>query len=248
MKTAQFISDEFAKRKARNPNFSIRSFAKWLDVSPAQLSQLMTGKRPLTTKTLNKIVDRLGLSPFEQHELASTVLKGKDSSSKRDRLNEDKFRLIADWYHLAILSLTKVKDAKADPRWIARRLGISSEDANQALIRLERLQLLSLKPFKQIGEPFEVSSDVPSVAIRRFHTQNLQLAMQKIEEVAVENRQFQTVSLSLDPSQVAKFKVFIDEFLDSATAKFENTKANEIYNLNIQLFPVTKLVESLGEK
>lgn len=245
MQTAQFITEEFAKRKARNPNFSIRAFAKWLDVSPAQLSQLMTGKRPLTPKTMNKIVNRLGLSPFEQRELAATVLKQEQPTiQKREALSEDRFRLIADWYHLAILSLTKVKGAKADPRWIARRLGISVEEANQAIVRLERLGIISTKPmFKQIAEPFEVTSEIPSQAIQRFHKQNLQLAIEKLDTVPVHARQFQTVSINLEPSQVLKFKKFIDEFLDSAASKFENSKSNEIYNLNVQLFPVTKLEE-----
>lgn len=243
MQAAHFISDEFKKRKARNPNFSVRSFARWLEVSPAQLSQLMNGKRTLTPKTMSKIASRLGLSPFEQRELAATALKNQSPTTKRNILAEDRFRLIADWYHLAILSLVKIKGAKADPRWVARRLGISSEEANQALTRLERLQILSLNPLKQIGEPFEVSSEIPSEAIQRFHRQNLLKGIEKLEEVPVDSRQFQTMSLLLSQSQVAKFKKFIDEFIDSAASKFENKNATDVYNLNVQLYPVTKLKE-----
>ncbi|HAG92455.1 MAG TPA: hypothetical protein DCL41_11310, partial [Bdellovibrionales bacterium] len=61
----EMLNSEFNKRKGRNPNFSLRSFAKWLKISPAQLSQMMTGKRPITINSAQKIGDRLGLSPIE---------------------------------------------------------------------------------------------------------------------------------------------------------------------------------------
>jgi uncharacterized protein (TIGR02147 family) len=246
----EFLNDEFRKRKERNPNYSLRAFAKWLQVSPAQLSQMLTAKRPITFKTLKKISDRLDISPSSSQDLMRTLMKEQnfiqESESKSfQTLKEDQFRLVSDWYHLAILSLTKVRGSKPDSRWIARRLGIQAEEANQALQRLVRLGLLQLTPsFKQIGEPFEVASEIPSAAIRKYHKQNLSLAIEKIETVDVSLRQFQSISLPTKPTVVKTLKKEIDQFLERASELSESKSATEVYHLNVQFFPVTQLADS----
>lgn len=244
------LTTEFNKRRERNPNFSLRSFAKWLQISPAQLSQMMTGKRAITLKTLEKISQRFGYSPLEKKELMHSFLTDKklvaDKSAKKTlNLQEDQFRLIADWYHFAILSLTQIKGSKADPLWIARRLGISIEQASQALLRLERLGIIQTKPiFKQIVAPFEVVSEIPSEAIRKFHRQNLGLAIEKIDTVPLQKREFQTISIPLNPAQIGKLKKEIDDLLETASDLSNNPDATEVYNLSVQLYPVTTLKET----
>lgn len=243
----EILKTEFAIRKNRNPNFSMRSFAKWLDVSPAQLSQMLSGKRIITLKTLKKLSNRLDLSPIERQEMinsVSTLNLGGDSDKKAN-FSEDQFKLIADWHHFAILSLTKIKGASADPRWIAQRLGISVSVAAEAVMRLERMGILRTKPhFEQIGDPIEMISEVPSGAIQKYHKQNLNLAMEKLETVPVEFRQFQSVSINMNLKKIKLFKKHIDEFLNLAMQQSKKDAGEEVYNLNVQLFPVTKLKEN----
>lgn len=244
----EILIQEFKKRRTRNPNFSLRSFAKWLDISPAQLSQMMTGKRPITLKQLKKISDRLSFSPVEKRSLMASVVKQKMAGPETDKkilnLEEDQFRLIADWFHFAILSLTQIKGAQANPVWIARRLGISVEQASQALLRLERLMIIQTKPdFKQISAPFEVFSKTPSEAIRKFHRQMMGLALEKIDTVNLELREYQSISFPLHPSQVPILKKNIDDLLEQASELSNDRTASEVYSLNVQLFPVTTIRE-----
>ena len=242
----EFLNFEYQKRKQRNPNYSLRSFAKWLSISPAQLSQMLSGKRTITLKTLKKINDRLALSPQDNRELMQSLLKEKhlistSPAQKTHLLKDDEFALIADWYHLAILSLAKTKGAKSDPRWVARRLGIKFEEAHQALLRMERLGILQLKPeLKQMGDPLEVSSEIPSQAIRKYHLQNLSLAMEKIETVETSLRQFLSMSIPMNPSLLKAMKKEMDQFLERMTDLSHAAKPSEVYHLNIQLFPVSK--------
>ena len=51
----------------------------------------------------------------------------------------DKFSVISEWYHYAILELTYVSGFKADYKWIARKLSITVEEAKVAIERLIRL-------------------------------------------------------------------------------------------------------------
>lgn len=243
------LESEFKKRKERNANFSLRSFARWLGVSPAQLSQMMSGKRPVTLKTMKKISDRLGLSPMQSKKLMIALMKSEEPKEimkeiKKTQLKEDQFRLIADWYHLAILSLSHLNEVQADSRWVARRLGISFEEANQALLRLERMGLLEIKPkFKQISEPFEVVSDLPSEAIRKYHKQNLSLAIEKVDTVENPLREFQSLSIPVHLCQLNSFRTLINDFMDQALELSQGEVGNEVYHLNVQFFPVTVIKE-----
>ncbi len=245
----KFLRNEFESRRKRNPSFSLRAFARWLEVSPAQLSQMITGKRTVSRRTLNKVSSKLGLSPSEKKRLLTLDLVENDSSTKapaRLQLEEDRFRLIADWEHLAILSLSKTKGARPDPRWIGHRLGIPVERANQALLRLQRLGFLQLHPeFRQVGGSFEVVSKAGSDAIRKFHRQNLELAAEKLETVDVLKREFQTISVALDSALLPLLKMRIDEFLDECSGIAESRPGKDVYHLNVQLFPITKCKETL---
>lgn len=249
-KPQEILKQEFEKRRKRNPNFSLRSFAKWLGISPAQLSQMMTGKRSVTVNSAKIISEKMNLSPVEKRIFLNSCMKNKEfieinSEKKTLHMQEDQFRLISDWYHFAILSLTKIKGAKADPRWIARRLGINVDEAHQAILRMERMGILQLKPvFQQVCEPIQVVSNVSSQAIQKHHKQILNLAAEKIETIAVSRREYQSISIPLNPQHIPIFKKHIDDFLEEAAKMSDPKNGTEIYAVNVQLFPLTKTEET----
>jgi len=65
------------------------------------------------------------------------------TSTHRDEdyvlLAHDVFRFVSDWWYFAILSLAETDDFDAAPWAIARRLGISREQAQEATETLLRL-------------------------------------------------------------------------------------------------------------
>jgi uncharacterized protein (TIGR02147 family) len=243
----EYLTQELNSRQLRNPEFSMRAFARWLGVSPAQLSQMLAGKRTVTVKTAKKICDRLDLAPYQRRKFFSlTIQDENEAQTKKLKLEEDQFRLISDWHHFAILSLANLPKASSDPRWIARRLNISRENANLALQRLERLGIIQTKPFlKQISDPLDVVSETPSLAIRHYHKQCLNLALEKIDTVSNGLRQYQSLSLLFNPKQMNQFKKLIDDFLENANDLSQSHKGSEVYNLNVQLYPLTQIEETL---
>ena len=54
---------ELTHRCARNPSYSLRAFARTLDVDHATLSQILRGRRALTRETIVQLGQRLGLDP-----------------------------------------------------------------------------------------------------------------------------------------------------------------------------------------
>ncbi len=240
---AAFLAEELETRKKRNPGYSLRAFAKSLDMSPAQVSQLLNGKRNFTPAMLSKLSEALRLSPKEERELITQAALAKSSiesvAIKKHKIKEDEFQLIAQWYHFAILSLSKIKNAKADSYWISHRLGITVNEAREALARMTRMGVLAEgKELKQIVEPISVVSETPSRAIQQYHRRILHLAADKIESVPVEKRDYSAMTMAADPTKIDQARKIIEKFQDEMADVLQNKNAKEVYVISCQLFPL----------
>src|SRR5690606_1615418 len=106
------------------------------------------------------------------------ILEDKIRAASPERkiydLSLEIFRLLSDWYHLAILELTGIKKNNWAFVAIAKKLGISSIQAQSSVELLERLELLEKdKNGKYVKTQLNLlaASDVPNRALRNFHKQ-----------------------------------------------------------------------------
>src|SRR4051812_16903310 len=58
----ELLQAELARRCAKNPRYSLRSFADQLRIDHATLSQLLRGRRAMTARTIELLGSRLKLS------------------------------------------------------------------------------------------------------------------------------------------------------------------------------------------
>lgn len=243
---ARLLKNELAERKARNSNYSLRAFAQNIGISPAQLSQLLSGKRNFTADMLAQIATALHLSPDEERSLMTRTLLEKSKvlpEEKRKRqLEEDEFRLIAEWYHFAILSLARIRNAKADPFWISDRLGISAAEAREALERLRRLKILDEgKTLKQISEPLNVVSDVPSRAIQAYHNRMLGLATERLAKTPLEKRDYSAMTFAADPAKIPQARKMVEKFQDQLADFLQTPNAKEVFVVSCQIFSLERI-------
>jgi plasmid maintenance system antidote protein VapI len=239
------VSAELLKRKERNPSYSLRSFARQLRMSPAHLSNLLSGKRKLTLKQASKISDQLGLSPFEREQLlfgSDTNLSLSRNSIQARILENDQFALISDWYHFALLSLGETNENFADPKKISKKLGISTTEATGAMQRLERMGIIRIESgrFRQVGNTLDTARDIPSSAVRKFHQQMCERAKESLENVSVAEREFNSITLAIDATQIRRAKKMMEEFKQKLAAELERGKRSKVYHLTLQLFPLSK--------
>lgn len=155
----------------------------------------------------------------------------------------DQFYLIADRYHFHLLALIQTEDFKNDLKWMAKRLGISVVQVRTALDRLERLGLITkdktdlrLSSTKGIS----TSHDVSSGALRKSHHQALDRATLSLDQDPVEIRDFSSITMAIDQKKIPEAKRMIKEFRRRLCKFMETGKSGEVYELNIQLVPVTK--------
>lgn len=247
MQPHQWLCLELAEKKALNPRYSLRMMARRIGIAPGRLSEFLSGKRPITIRQAVKIADGLSLDFGKRmaflrlFEMAPAVLNKHDEVRFR-QLSSDAFHAVADWYHFAILSLMDVDDFKMQSAWIADRLGLSKSTVTAALHRLKNLGLIEKQGgiWRKVESHHTTTHDVPSAALRISHKQSLQQAMDALDEVSIELRDITSITMAIDPKTIPTVKKLIRDFRRQVSATMETGRRSEVYNLNVQLVPVTK--------
>jgi uncharacterized protein (TIGR02147 family) len=236
---AEILRSELKARQELNSAYSLRSFARFLDISPATVSQVISEKRSLGRKSQERVLNKLGY----KGESFLNELPRKQPKTSSVKLEDDIFELIGKWYYFAILSLSEVEGSRADSRWIASRLGITVTEANSAMTRLSRLKIIEIRDdgsFYQSSPAIVTSDEVPSSAIQEYHKSILKLAQLKIEQVPVDKREFRSVTIAGNSKKIKKAKKIIKELKDMVVDSLETGSRDEVYQLSIQLFPLKK--------
>lgn len=251
----RILHENFLKRRERNSAFSLRAFAKQLNISAASLSEILNGKRSVSEEFAIRIAEKLCIDPKETHQLIESFGNGKQKRKKNKaidnylQLEADKHNIISEWYHFAILSLVETYNFNPDPKNVASRLGISIREATQAIDRLLRLDMLAKNSEGGIvstGKQFITSDNVANVSLRKCHYNNLDLARHSLDQDDVTQRDFTSITMAIDSKRLPEAKKRVREFLNEISQFLEVGKRNEVYKLCVQLFPLTKGEENEG--
>lgn len=250
------LENELAKRTERNSRYSLRSFAKSLKLVPSAVSEILTGKRLPSPKMAQKIVSSLQLSPEDSNRfIQSLALAHQQRSSMRPvsfqkkslqppkELSIEMFRVIAEWYHSAILELTFVEGFQSNYRWIASQLGLTQIEVKLAVSRLFKLGLLVNQDGTWIKSEAQVTTadkHMTNVGLQKMQKQCLEKAILSLQEDPIENRSMTTMTMAIDPERLTQAKEKIKKFNRELCAFLESGNQKKVYNLTIGLYPIQK--------
>ena len=247
------LQTQLARRCSGNARYSLRAFAVDLGVDHSTLSQLLRNRRPLTERTIRLIGRRLRLSDAVVEAFVAQERLASDESStafaQLRQLTGDAASIVTDPTHYSILELVRLRDFKQDSRWIARALGLSVDEVNLSLSRLLRLGLLEMgRTGRWTDRSGDASASLDGFAltaihqlIRRVET----LRSRALRQVSPGLRDHSSSTFAIDISKVATVIQMIQRF-HRELARFVGAggSANEVYHLEIGLFPVTNLNHS----
>jgi uncharacterized protein (TIGR02147 family) len=255
----QYLLHELDARKRRNESYSLRAFARDLGLSASRLSELLNGKAGMSEKMATTIAEKLKMKPTEKKYWLDLVLvcaprNEKIKSLAKDRLEEARkfsriremkeaqFRVIADWYHSAILEMLELKDFRQDPAWIGSQLGVSTSETVDAIIRLKKLGLLVEKEGRWQAQPeaYHTFSNTPSSAIQKFHQQILNKSIASIQNDSLQDRQIQSMIAAIPRSQLPHFEEKIKVFLQECWEETNGQEKNDLYAFSVQIIPVRR--------
>lgn len=249
MKIIKKLNTEFKRRKELNPRYSLRAYAKFLNLDVSILSRMMANKSKVSRKILNKLSVPLSINP-EDYQIFENEILNESKKSKEKKKNIairqlplEEIKIIQDWYHYVILELTHLDDFEPNSKWISKRLSISELDAELALERLLKLNLLiqndegislaTTEPMSELQDNFK------NIAHRKRQKQVLQKAMDAMDLVNFQERDQSAITIALDESLIPEVKERIKKFrrsLANYIDKKSKTK-NRVYELSISLFP-----------
>lgn len=234
------LNQEFEKRRAKNPFYSLRAFARDLGVGKTTIIDVINGQRKLSSRNVEIVVDRLKLSEEE-----AAVLRSESShlnAASHEVVQDDDLKLIEDWHYLATLNLASLKESQCSAEWVSARLGISFEVATDTLGELIERGMIENVDGKmvRISKPLTTQTDIPSDSIVEHHRQSIEKALEALHEVPVELREFASVTYAIHPSQIKEAKSHILEFHRKLGKILKSDEAQEVYKLNIHFFPLTK--------
>jgi uncharacterized protein (TIGR02147 family) len=178
------------------------------------------------------------------------VLNTAESSASEtpyQQINLDTYAVISDWYHYAILELTRVKSFEPNLNYITRTLGIGKTEAHIAVDRLQRLGLLKVVKNKWIdasenGLATNINADLTSEASRNLQRQILEKAITALDTLPPKIRNQTSITMAIAPEDLPEAKERIKKFRHDLCQFFErNGKPTQVYQLGISLYPLTRM-------
>jgi uncharacterized protein (TIGR02147 family) len=246
-------------RIARNPAYSVRAFAFQLGVTPAFLSEILSGKKHLSSDKALRLAQKLSLDEPQTRYFCLLVQaeKAKTEELKQNIIRElrdmatprydfrdlglDQFAVIADWYHLAIRNLTLIDGFSFTPASIASTLGITTDEASAAIERLETLNLIARDAatgrYQRTGQSVMADGRRMTDAVRRFQEQMLERGLHAYRTFPTHRRALTSLMVPADAEFLAKFDELADRFIrDVNRLSDQCTHKTQLFHVSVHGF------------
>ncbi|MBN1577682.1 MAG: TIGR02147 family protein [Chitinispirillaceae bacterium] len=263
----KFLKDFYSEQKKHHSFFSYRYFCQKAGItSPALYTEVVSGQRNLTGRTIESFIKGMGLSEsdaayfrtlvhFNQTEneqekvQALERLRGLRRKVKQDIVPLDLYEYFSTWYYPVIRELACLLDWKGDYRLLARALipQIKKSEAERAVKFLLEKGFLKIDDkgrCLQTNPALSTGSEVSSLAIRAFNEIMAKRGVEAIRQFPPSERDIRTVIAGVSAHSYALIKEEIREFISRVVRLVDDDKSSDrVYSLNLQLFPLSQSSE-----
>ena len=253
-----YLQNELVSRCRHNSSYSLRAFARSLGVNHGILSGVLNNKRKITPK----LVQQLGLALRLEEEQINTFIKTsaqprtvskREQLKKLNQLTVDQFNIVSDWYHNAILELSRTTNFDPTPTVIAKRLGLSVTEVTAAIERLQRVGMLEIddngKWLEPLGDHSSIqSNDFSNRALRNLQKQYLCKSLEALESIDRADRDHTGITMAINSKDLPEAKLRIQKFRRELMAFLQRNQVqpDEVYQLAVSIFPLTKLTRGVS--
>lgn len=165
----KIIENEFNERKKRNKGYSLRAFARDLNVSPATMTRTLNGTS-LSAESYFKILNLIGIKALTKEFMESLYLKSTGKYNEFDEkqymywsklgppqsLGAKEFALISNIRSISLYCYFFYNN-KIDYREIQESLGIPEDLAKESIENLNKVGLLTFKNADEIEAPAQIN-------------------------------------------------------------------------------------------
>jgi uncharacterized protein (TIGR02147 family) len=258
-----YLKSFFELKKSHNPNWSYGVWANKLGLkATSSLTKIITGEREPGPDITQKMVsffnfnsvegqyfnDLIRLSKIKDDPRLKMMLMermGREHPDAHLHIMDDRsVEIISNWFGLTIRELVKLSDFVEDAEWIQKRLmfEVSTTEINKTLDDLQHQGLIKRDKAGKLRVSdglLHTTNDVASEGIKKYHEQMLDNAKVAIRSTPLEKREFNAETFVIDEKNLPEAKEFIREFKSKFVRNFEEKEGNQVYQLQIQFFPLT---------
>lgn len=257
-----FLRDFFNNKKQEASYFSLRNISSKIGMrSSGYLSMIINGQRNLSNSNAKKLAQVLKLSQKEQDYFYTLILfnQAKDHSEKEQYYS--KLKRAADpasivkkenhifyekWYYSAIrelISIYTITDENIKNSSKLLNPEISESDFKKGLNILLQTGL-AIKDetgrYKRKNSLISSSTDLKSFTIHKFQKETMNLASEALDRFEKDKRELSTLTMSIDHEAykkiIEKSSAFRKDIMEIAAS---TNNASQIYQLNLQIFPLS---------
>jgi uncharacterized protein (TIGR02147 family) len=265
-----FLEDFYNEKKRSMHCFSYRYFAQKAGIkSPIFLKQVIDGKRNLTRRMIEQFIPALNLNKKESLFFKNLVLfnQARDAAEKQEhysvmvsmmeyvnehQLSADNYLYFEKWYTSVIRELICLHDFQDDHELIAGSVSppIKTHEVKKTIALLLRLRLIARQKngtYRQTNAAIISSDPMVALARRSFNGEMLDLARNANNALPPEERNISGITMGISKAcydvlltEMAAFKERIKVIVN------QDERSSRVYQLNLQLFPVSKNVADCG--
>jgi uncharacterized protein (TIGR02147 family) len=221
----------------------------------------MDGKRKLTSKMFDSFIKGLGLTDHDARYFAILVnfnqsknstekqqllmqMRGMKQKVKQALVSTDFYEYYSKWYNIIIRELACLFDWNDDYELLAKSVipQIKKNEARESVNFLLNAGFLKKegKRYVQTEPAITSGSEVCSLGIRNFNRFMAERAQKAIDEFPTTQRDIQSVAIGISSESFRLIKQEMQEFISRVVQIVSEDKcANQVYNLNIHLFPMS---------
>lgn len=263
----EFLRDKFEDLKKRRGFFSYRAFARLAGFSASNFLMLvMQGKRNLSGDGIQKVARALKLRKGETEFFENLVRFNQSSTddeknfyyrrtaenrrySRSKEIEKSQYEYYSTWYHTAVYELVGLPGFSDDSVWIARRLipPVTAGEAKDSFELLKKLGFVRQNReggWEQVSPHLKTADEVKSLAVANYHREMIARAGESIDRTKAAAREIGSVTFGISAERMREAKKMIREFRSKmASYLSEEKNPQAVYQLNIQLFNLSKLPE-----
>ena len=256
-----YLVDFYKEKRADSSYFTYRFIASKVGVDASHIAKIFSKKRHVPDKSVSTFID---LCKFNKRDAECFRLLIKFNKAKTEKeskqwyecilalkdvtavtVDKAQYEFFNKWYYIAVLVLLEFHEFDGDYKWLAHKVTpqITENEAKQAIELLVELDLIKKYQngnYRPTNKNITTGDTIRQVAIKNHQQETMKMASESLFRHKLQDRNISTVTLAIDHKDLPAIDEIIDQFRQTLMRHSEETtKPDSVYQLNVQLFPMT---------
>jgi len=266
----RYLKDYYTFKKSDDRTYNYGVFSARADIkSPNYLKLVIEGKRNLSFKMSEKFARAMGLDKEQSREFVTMVKYGQAKRNDernlylrelaelrvkkkiaKGEIKQEVWDHIPSWVSWVLYEMTDMAGVDLDDKNLYKifRGNVRPQDVELAIEKLLTAKDLRRNEvdgrLEKVRDVTTSREDVPDALVKKLQSELIQIGMDSLYHDTAEEREFGALTLCLTQEEFQKLKFELRQMRkrvhrDTAVSR-KQEKGSRIYQLNLQLFPLSE--------